>query len=161
MVQLRRSPKTSAADFHRPQASSGNGASTNGATHRPPPPLALGTGPDVTVASSAAGSVARALLAEMRALRDDIDEAHSTWVAQGAGDGVEEVTAQLLAEFQTLPKRIAAAMGAALEDQHRTIMADVRAALQSAVNEMHAGQATNGASRPWAAARDAPPSPRF
>ncbi len=53
---------------------------------------------------------------------------------EAAGDGA---SAQVLRELERLPNRIAAALGTALQTQHRLIVADIRAALSDAIGTVN------------------------
>lgn len=151
VVVRHRSAPELAARSHR--STPGNGATFDGSNNSTPsqaPPAVLFTRPDTPLASPGAASVARALLAEMRALGEHFENANATWVSPESYRGLEDAAAQLLKEFERIPSAIAAAMGTALENQHERIMIDIRAALSKALSETTAASAANGETHPWA-----------
>lgn len=80
------------------------------------------------------GSELAGCLAEMRALQDRIEQAQQ--FQSGAGDDeAGRMADAILREFDAMPGRIAAAMSAALRQQHRAIMLDVQSALRDALIE--------------------------
>jgi signal transduction histidine kinase len=70
----------------------------------------------------------QALRAELRVLNRNID---LTWVRRDDSADLTRAAAQVMEAAEDLPSRIVSALAAALESQHRAIMADVRQAIST------------------------------
>src|SRR5262249_34944519 len=119
--------------------SNGNGSSANansagngqarrspdrGSGHPPAAPAPAGTPPPVPpgASSPAQGVVLDTVVAEMRILQRQVEHLRTALQAHNRDDETLRATELILSEFHALPTRIAGAIGAALQEQHRAIV---------------------------------------
>jgi hypothetical protein len=137
-----------------PVAGAANGSNGNGTRHPDPEPVAeiraetrvengVENGAEIGVengAESAAGPEVPAeaiatLLYEIRILQAQVDQVHAATLGEREDETIR-MAQLILSEFHVLPTRIADALSAALQEQHRVIMSDIRKALQDAIAEI-------------------------